>query len=328
MKLSTFSLTPKKDKEEPVEEVKFESKKITELVNRNAYIEADPNDNSPVFHLKGNYQDSNDEFHLTLNFSKELKYIFVYLLNTKYQFNSHLDGLKDINEQSSISSSLKQYMKNALYIGALYDAFSYCHLPLSFIQENASLLDKFADDSCNHYGHSKEYLSTSITEFFDSLSIVKADIESNRGNEFVILGHAKESKGLPCLGVIGITEQYVYCKLKTTETYKLEYPKEFKFDSSSGLTAIFIASMVYVLLSQLGICKSGDSTYYSTDTNYKSDLPTSSFSDRKILICHELDAVITDADIFKTNKQIKIEEYNCYSSTSLEALKLNCIMKN
>ena len=65
--------------------------------------------------------------------------------------------------------------------------------------------------------------------------------------------------------------------------------------------------MVYVLLSQLGICKAGDITYRSTDTNYKSDLPTSSFSGRKILTCYELYAVITDADIFKINKQIKTE---------------------
>lgn len=308
MKLSTFSLTPKKNQEEQqVQEVKFESKKITELASRNAYIESDPNDNSPVFHLKGNYLDSNDEFHLTLHFSKELKYIFVYLLNTKYQFNSYLDGLKDINEQSSISSSLKQYIQTTFYLGALYDAFSHCHLPLYFIQENVSLLDKFAADSCAHYGYSKEYLSTNITEFFNSLSIEKTDIESNRRNEFVILGRDDTSKGLPCLGVIGLTEQYVYCKLKTTETYKLEYPKEFKFDSSSDLTAIFITSMVYVLLSQLGICKAGDITYRSTDTNYKSDLPTSSFSGRKILTCYELYAVITDADIFKINKQIKTE---------------------
>jgi len=223
MKLSIFSLTPKKDKEEPVVEVKFESKKITELMNRNAYayIETDPNDNPPVFHLNGICQDSNDKFHLTMSFFEELKYISIGLINTKYYFYSHLDGLKDINEQSSISSSLKQYMKDALYISALYDAFSHCHLPLSFIQENASLLDKFAADSCAHYGHSKEYLSTNITEFFNSLSIKKANIESNRRNEFVILGREKDIKGLPCLGVIGLTEQYVYCKLKTTETYKL-----------------------------------------------------------------------------------------------------------
>jgi len=86
--------------------------------------------------------------------------------------------------------------------------------------------------------------------------------------------------------------------------------------------------MIYVLLSQLGLCKAGDSIYRNTDTNYKSDLPTSSFSGRKILTCYELDAVITDADIFKTNKQIKAEEYNRYSSPSLEGLKLNCIMKD
>lgn len=308
MKLSTFSLTPKKNQEEQVQEVKFESKKITELASRNAYIESDPKQGCPVFHIKGNYQDSKEEFHLTFKLSKELDCINFNLAD-EHPFRHYgcLEGLEYINEQKYFQQSLKQYMQTTLYLGALYNVFSYYDLPISLIQENSTLLDKFADDSCIHYGHSKEDFKPNITEFLNSLSIEKTDVESKRENEFVILGRDDTSRGMPCLGVIGITKQYVYCKLKTTETHKLEYPKEFKFDGDSRCNAAFVASMVHILLPNLGILPAGDVTYRSSDSNYKSDLSISSFSGRKILSHDEMDAALLDADIFKTNKQIKME---------------------
>lgn len=284
--LSKFSLGGNKNTDAPdISEAKVESKKLKDIADRKAYIETDK-DGCPVFYLKGTRQESGEEFHLSMKFSKELNSIYCFLLNKNKDSYTYLDGLEWINQQDSLSASIKRYMKNAYYLSALYKAFNYIQSPFSLVKENAKLLDKFVADSCAHFGHTKEYFDTDIASFLNSLPIEKVGIETfeketQRKNEFVILGRDDSSQGLPCLGIVGLTENYVYLKTKVTESYKFNYPKEFHFDKTSRCTAVFAASLISILLANAGFLIAGDVLYRNSNPNYKSDFTSFLFLRQK-----------------------------------------------
>lgn len=306
--LSKFSLDGNKSTDAPdISEAKVESKKLKDIADRKAYIE--PKENGcPVFHLKGTRQGSEEEFYLTLSFYEDLTSIACCLHHKdKFSYHANLYGIEELSKQNSLSNSVKQYTQNAYYLNALYFLFHVDQIPISLIKENAKLLDKFVADSCAYFGHSKEYFDTDIASFLNSLPIEKVGIETfeketQRKNEFVILGRDDSSRGLPCLGIVGLTENYAYLKTKVTESYKFNYPKEFHFDKTSRCTAVFAASLISILLVNAGFFTAGDVLYRNIDPDYKSDLPSYCFCGRRVFTCFDTDSVLTSADIFQIDK--------------------------